>query len=218
MNQNGISLKAYRIFDLFILTLLACAVELINIIVLKKLFPAELFSLSLVIPLSLIAMQRWGLRAWMIPAAGGLAYCVANSGSFGSYVVYIVGNCFVLLNALWCRNEGKKRIEESTGMKIAFTATGFLVVEIGRTLLALIFEVGEQGFVPALTNSFRGFIVSDALNIVIGIIVVLIAGRQPGLFMDQLEYLKALQAEREKNKQISSGGYDEEGQDDEFDS
>lgn len=218
MNQNGITLKQYRTLDLFIFSIIACAIEFINITVLKKLFPAELFSLSLVIPLSLIVLQRWNMRAWIVPVLGGLVYCMANKGGFASYVTYILGNGFVLLNYLWYLKGKKKNIEETTGMKILFVFTGFIAVEIGRALIGAAFEASELGYVTALAYTFRGLIVSDALNFVIGTIIILIAGKQPGLFMDQLDYLKALEAEREKNKHISSGGYDEEGQDDEFDS
>ncbi len=212
MEQNGISLKAYRTLDVFIFTLLTCAAELINVLVLKKIFTAELFSLSITIVLALIAMERWNARAVYIAAAGGLAYCIANAGGFASFVTYIVGNCFVLVNLLWYKKVDKKTLESSTGLKILFTLSGFLFVEIGRCVTA--FLVGS--FDCTAWALFKGFIVADALNIVIGVIIVLIAGKQNGLFMDQLAYLKALQAEREKNERLSSGGYDEEEQNDQF--
>lgn len=210
--NNGISLKAYRMLDLFIFSLLTCAVELVNIIVLNRFFSAELFTLSLVIPMSLISIQRWGIRAWMVPAVGGVAYCVANGAAFGSYVVYVIGNCFVLLNLFWYMKTGKKAIQESTGLKIAFALTGFFITEVGRTLLAALLERDGRSFLAVSTEIFRTIIVTDALNIVIGTIIILIAGRQNGLFMDQLEYLKELQAEKDKNKkdEFTFGGYDEE--------
>ncbi len=216
MEQTGISLKAYRTLDVFIFTLLTCAAELINVLVLKKIFTSELFSLSITIVLALIALERWNAWAVFVAAAGGLAYCIVNAGGFGSYVTYIFGNCFVLLNLLWYVKVEKKTLETSTGLKILFTLSGFLAAEVGRTVISSFFEEGEMGLLPMLWGMFKGFVVSDALNIVIGVIIVLIAGKQDGLFMDQLAYLKAIQAEREKNERLSSGGYNEEQQNDQF--
>ena len=205
--NNGISLNTYRTIDLVLLSLITCAAELINLLVLKRVFPGELFTLSIVVPMSLIAMQRWNAPGGVVAVAGAIAYCTGNGGSFESYIVYTVGNAAVLICLLWYLKNGKKRIEESAGLQVLFTLGGFAAVEAGRTLAAFIFDRN-------IKSIFLTFIVSDSLNIVIGVIIVIIAARQKGLFTDQLSYLRAMAEERERNKQKSkfTGGYHGEEQ------
>ncbi|MBO7336464.1 MAG: hypothetical protein J6Z46_03865 [Lachnospiraceae bacterium] len=206
--NNGISLRTYRTVDLMLLTLITCAVEIINILILKKAFTSELFTLSIVVPMSLIAIQRWNVRGVAVAGLGAIAYCVANNGGTASLVAYIGGNCFVLFNLLWYRKGMKQKISESKGLQVLFTLTGFIAVEVGRTALGFIFEHN-------IKNIFLTYIVSDSLNIVLGIVIVLIAARQDHLFFDQAVYLRQIQEERERNKkQQSTGGYHEEEQED----
>lgn len=210
-SNNQISLGMYRGIDLFLLSLITCAAELINIIVLKRFFQGELFTLSIAVPMSLIAMQRWNAYGAIVAAASGLAYCVANNGAAQSYAAYILGNLFVLICLLWYLKGGKKKIEESKGLQFLFALSGFLAVEVGRTLVAFIFE-------KEILSIFLTYIVSDSLNIVIGIVIVMVAAAQKGLFTDQLGYLRAIAEEREQNrKHISTGGYYGEEQDEESD-
>ncbi len=85
---------------------------------------------------------------------------------------------------------------------------GLIGVEVGCSLLGFIFEHN-------IKNIFLTYIVSDSLNIVLGIVIVLIAARQDHLFFDQTVYLRQIQEERERNRKLqSTGGYHEEEQDD----
>lgn len=189
--QKSITLDQYRGIDLSIFFLLVCALELLNIFVFQKYFPEQLFCISIVLPISLLVMQRWNGWAVLIAAGGGIVFCIANKdASAASYLVYGVGNCFVLLNLFWYPLAGKKRFTENVGFRIAFVITGYLFMSIGRALLSVPFE---GNFI----DNLLAFLSGDALNAAIGLVILLIAGKQKGLFEDQLTYLRR---QRDENK------------------
>lgn len=201
--KKMITLEQYRGIDLSIFFLLVCGLELLNIFVFRNYFPNQVFCISLVLPLSLLVMQRWNGWAVLIAAAGGAAFCFANgTASPASYLVYIFGNCFVILNMLWYPITGKSRISERFGLKILFALTGYFFISFGRALVATAFEGN-------IFENLLSFLSADGLNAAIGLVVLLIAGKQPGLFEDQKTYIRRMRDEKQKEKERQSEKHEE---------
>jgi hypothetical protein len=110
-------------------------------------------------------------------------YCLINDGSWKGYIIYSIGNLFVASNLILIKYAGKENICRNTYILIAYMLCGYLSMNIGRTLISLIFSLD-------FTNQFLRYIFSDALNAVIGLIIILIARKQDGIFEDQMAYLK----------------------------
>lgn len=188
--NRSISIEQYRGIDISIFFLLTCALEILNIYIFNRFFSDQNFCISVVFPITLLVMQRWNAWAVLIAAGGGIAFCIGNGdASFASYLVYGVGNCFMMLNLFWYKAFDKKKISESALLKVLFAITGYLCMSLGRTVMSLIFEGSFIKNLPA-------FLSGDALNAAIGILIIIIAGRQNGLFEDQRAYLIRQAAER----------------------
>lgn len=183
-DKKTITVEQYRGIDISIFFLLTCALEIINVFIFKKYFPEQMFCISIVLPMSLLVMQRWNGWAVLIALGGGIASCVASGdASIANVAVYGIGNCFVVFNLFWYLAVGKKKIQGNIVLKILFTASGYLLICIGRTLVSLLFE-GQ------FIDNLLAFTAADGLNAIVGLVIILIAARQNGLFEDQIVYLK----------------------------
>ena len=208
-DNRQITLSQYRGIDVSIFFLIACAIEILNIFIFNKYYTDQNFCISVVLPLSLLVMQRWNAWGGLIAVGGGFAFCIANGdASAASYLVYCAGNCFVLLNLIWYAVLKKERFTESAGWRVLFTVTGYLFMTLGRALMSLPFEGG-------FFENYLAFLSGDALNAAVGIVVILIAAKQKGLFEDQVAYLKKQAEENKKNskKQEWIGEEDEREED-----
>jgi len=74
------------------------------------------------------------------------------------------------------------------------------LIEIGRSFVSSILK---ENFLKVLI----AFLGTDAISVLITILIVLIARKQNGLFEDQITYLKRIQAE--ENSSASLEVYDE---------
>jgi len=182
------SIKKYMTIDIIILTGIACALEAANVWIVG-IFKNELFTLSITVAVALIIMMRWKWPAVITAAAGGLVYCLSSFASFEQYLIYGAGNTAILLNLLFFKVINPREVCSSAWLSALFCITGFVSVLIGRTLFSLVavFDFANIILLAA----------SDALNIVMGLIIILIARRQKGLFENQLDYLKRNREETE---------------------
>lgn len=190
MNRQ-ITKKQYVIIDMLIFAIILCVLEAASRWALD-LFPRELFTISVVLPIALIAMMRHG--AWGIGLAmlGGAVYCIANNASIDVYIIYIFGNAFVAVNLLWFKKAGKDKLIQSTGLIVLYVIMGYVSMNLGRSIFALIF--GYPQFFATMVRYFT----TDALSAVMSIIIILIARRQDGVFEDQMVYLRRRAAEEEQ--------------------
>lgn len=182
--NNQLSLGKYRLFDLLVFTGLMVFFEY----VLVKVFPflSGIYSISLFLTIALIVLIRWGLWAAIPIIAGGITYCLANDGKLNHYLIYTIGNLFILLNALWFLM-GKNKIREGY-ITVSYVISGFILTELGRAIVAAILE---NNFLSA----FISFLGVDSLSAAIALVIILIMRKQNGLFEDQISYLKRVQAE-----------------------
>ena len=186
---KGISLRTYKLIDLAIFTALLIVFEFLGVYVIEKYNHPE-FCLSISLPLILICMMRWNGLAFFMPIVSGVVYCYSiKSATLDNYLIYTIGNMFVLINLVWFL-KGKEKIRNSLPLSIVYTVTGFLLVALGRTIVATI-----------LGNDFLGvligFLGAESINLVLAGFIIAIARLQNGLFIDQILYLKNIQKEEE---------------------
>ena len=186
-----ISKEQYVFIDLTILTLILCGLEWISRLALNA-FPRELYTISVVLPVALIAMMRHGAPGVLLAAAGGLVYSIVNGAAWDVYPIYILGNSLIALNLIWFVKPGKERVRQSTKLTVLYVISGYKLMNLGRGIFA--FLLGAR---PVLGTMVRYF-TTDALSAVMSVIIVLIARRQNGVFEDQMQYLRRLASEEEQ--------------------
>lgn len=186
--KKNISLQTYRMIDLLMLTGLLVIFELIASQALT--WFNENYYISLFFTMSLIVLMRW--NAWSIVTIfiGTVVYCWQNQGDFQNYVIYIVGNLFIVFNLLWFR-KGKHQFKKSY-IVLFYVLSGYFLVEIGRSLVALFFDAP---FFP----TFIAFLGTDLLNLLLALLSVFIVRKQDGVFEDQITYLKRVSEENKKD-------------------
>ena len=182
------SLKRYMCIDLFILGAILCGLEFLNSLALTY-FPGEVFTLSVVLPITLIVMMRWGAYGVLHAVVGGLVYCIFNQGGLSAYVIYTLGNACIALNLIWFKKIGKEAVRQSILYTVLFALSGYVAMNIGRAAFAATLEG-----MPFAALTVR-YLSVESLSTLIGVVVVLIARRQNGLFEDQKHYLLRIQEE-----------------------
>jgi len=194
MNQT-LSLNKYRLLDISFFTILMIAFEFLAVKGIR--WFSEVYSVSLLLGISLIVMMRWGIWSIITIIAGTLTYCLANGASWEQYLIYLIGNLFLLFNLFWFYK--KDQIGKGY-ITVCFVLSGYGLIEIGRSFVASILK---ENFLKVLI----AFLGTDAISVLITILIVLIARKQNGLFEDQITYLKRIQAE--ENSSASLEVYDE---------
>ncbi len=182
------SLKRYMCIDLSMLGAILCGLEILNSAALRF-FPGEVFTLSVVLPVTLIVMMRWGAYGLFHAVLGGLVYCICNRGGLHTYLIYMLGNACIAATLIWFRKIGKEAVRQSALNTVLFALTGYLAMNMGRAAVASALE--GISVLPLLIR----YLSVDTLSTVIGIVAVLVARRQNGLFEDQRQYLLRIQEE-----------------------
>lgn len=186
--KKNMSLGTYRFVDIFVFTVLMILFEFLA----TNFVDTSLYSVSLFIPLTLIVMMRWNIWSIIIIIASAITYVYANNGTSDNYLIYIIGDLFILFNLLWLIKY-KQNIKEKNYMCIIYVISGYFLVEVGRSIVSAC--LGYDFFKILL--SFLG---TDSLSVLVGLVVILIARKQNGLFEDQIEYLKRINAEENLNE------------------
>ncbi len=184
LNTNGrISYPQYRLADLMLFLLIMCACEVINILAVSKWFSGQLFSVSVMMLVSLLVLVRWNFWAAIFPATGGLITCLLlGAKGIEAYIVYIIGNSFILF-AWFLLKIGKEKLKKWYWL-LLYVFIGYLLVAFGRTVIALCFN---QDFVSCLV-SYLGY--GELLNFVFTFLVMFLLTRFNSMVVDQKQYLK----------------------------
>ena len=189
--KRQISKEQYVLIDMIILTLILCVLEWASRMALNV-FPREIATITIVLPIALIAMMRHGIVGVSLAGIGGLVYCIMNDASWDVYLIYILGNSFIIFNLLWFKKLGKESIRQKTGLIVLYVISGYVLMNLGRSMFALI--LGYKSFFSIMVRYFT----TDALSGVMSVIIILIARRQDGVFEDQMNYLERIAAEEEQ--------------------
>lgn len=187
--KKSISLSTYRFLDLAIFTFLMIVFEIIAIKGIN--WFSEVYCISLFLSISLIVLMRWGLWAIIPIISGALIFCYEIDGNFENYLVYVIGDLFILINMLWFI-KGRQKLK-NTYITICYVVSGYLLVQIGRSIVSAI--LGYPFF-----TTLVGFLGTDSLNCLLALIIIFIAKKQNGLFENQIEYLKRIDKEKKKEE------------------
>ena len=191
MRKNGsksISIKQYRLTDLFLFAVILTVFELILHFAMIAFGDNANFTFSPMVPLVLVVMMRWGWVSVFYAVGDGALFVLLKGGSWQSLLIYCVGNACIMLLLLYTRFVGKEKIRKSPYLSILFVVLGWVVTVLGRSAVAAI--IGNN-FVYVLTRQLF-----DIVSIIIGSIIVLIMRRLDGMFEDQKHYLRRVDDER----------------------
>lgn len=191
MRKNGsrlISFKQYKLTDLFLFAAILAGFELILHFAMVAFGDNANFTFSPMVPLVLLVMMRWGWVSVFYAVGDGALYVLLKGGNWQSFVIYCVGNAFIMLLLLFTRFVGKERIRKSAYLSISFVVLGWILTVLGRSAVAT--TVGGD-FVYALVQQLY-----DLVSMVIGVIIILIMRKLDGMFEDQKHYLRRFDDER----------------------
>jgi hypothetical protein len=193
-NTNGhITYKQYRLADLFIFMLIMVVCEIINLLAIKKWFPDMLFSISLMFTVSLIVLVRWNFLSAVFPIVDAVIFCWLNGAGTASYVIYIVGNLFILLTWFIFKLIPKEKLFSKWYLTLIYPIAAFILVCLGRAAVAACFgESFGETLVITLGN--------ESLNIVFAILALLVLRKFDGMLEDQKHYLLRVAKEKEEVK------------------
>lgn len=199
MRKNGsrlISLQQYRATDLFLFAVILIAFELILHFAFVELDGDYTF--SPLVPIVLLVMMRWGWPSVFYAVGDGILYCILNGGTWQHYIIYSVGNAFIMLLLLMTKFVGKERIAGKWYLSLLFTVAGWLAVVLGRSLVALCFG---NNFLTALFAHM-----SDLFSLAIAIVLILVFRKLDGMFEDQKHFLlRQKKAREEKTRREEQG-------------
>lgn len=206
MRKNGsrlISLRQYRLTDLFLFAVILVAFEL----VLHYAFIAYNgdFIFSPMVPMVLLVMMRWGWQSVFFAVGDGILYCLLNSGASGFqtyfYAIYGIGNAAIMLMLLMTKFMGKERIAGKWYFSALFVVLSWFAVVFGRSAVAACFGLG---FGKALLGNLV-----DLFSLGMALVIILVMRRLDGMFEDQKHYLRRLDNERKERMRRDTFG--EEG-------
>lgn len=199
-NINGVvSYNQYKLVDILLFMVIMAALEAVNVFAVKKWFAGQvmLFSISLMFTVSLIVLVRWNFFAALFTVAHGLIYCgllnIFGEVSFETYVIYSVGNSFLLLTWFLFKLIPKEKLFSKWYLTLIYPVVAFILVALGRTVVAVCFGYG-------FVDSLSGYVMPESLNIAFAAIALLILRRFNGMLEDQKTYLKRVAREKEEAK------------------
>ena len=206
MSKNGsriISFGRYRATDLLLFAVILVAFEVIMFFAYNTWFGEDSswyeptrYLFSLMIPITLLVMVRWGWYGVFFAVGDGLLYCLmwllklddVDSQTVLYYVLtYGIGNAFIILSYIMVKFMGYKRIASKWYFTALYAISGWVAVIAGRTAVAACL-----GY-----NLFTEFIYADLLSLFISIILLLVMRNLDGMMERQKDYLLRLDKERE---------------------
>lgn len=199
MRKNGyrlISYKQYRITDLCIFAGILLLAELTVHFAAVWLPGAALYTVSFMLPIVLAVMVRWGWPSVFFAIASAVLYCALNRGGLTSYLVYCIGNCFVMLMLLPLKFIGTDKIVAKWWRSMLFVLGGWMCVYLGRAVVwTICYAVSPVGGVTVYAG-FINFAMSDLVSLVMAAAVVLVLRRFDGMFENQKSFLSRIDKER----------------------
>lgn len=183
----------YKIFDLFIFTLIASAVEGINVyafnmfkINVNGYSFSQIYSLSFSCLLGMIAIFRWNAAGLVVaPVSGAVSVAVrlflGQSVTVNLWLAYTLGYLGLAICLLFFVKVKKEDMLKEKGLMIMYYFSGYIVVELLKSLC----QIGVADYWKLLVN----YIAFDLFNIVIGLLVFWVAIKQKSLVVDMNSYL-----------------------------
>lgn len=209
MRKNGsrlISIGQYRTTDLFVFALILAVAEILTVLSARWFPGGAFFTFSLMLPITLTVMMRWGWQSIFYAIGSGLITSALLSGRGINYACYIIGNACVALMLIPMYLIGKDKIRGKWWCAALFVLGGWLCVYLGRSAVWAIGYAISPSIGGSAIDGFAAFAAGDALSLVVAEIVVLVLRRLDGMFEDQKTYLKRLEAQRKEKMRIDQFG------------
>lgn len=211
MRKNGsrlISVKQYRATDLFVFALILAVSEVLSVLA-RKWFPAAAtYTFSLLVPIALTVMMRWGWQSVIYASACGLFKCLLAiySATWVDFLTQIIGNAFIALMLIPAKFIGKDKIRSKWWTSVLFYVGGWLCVYLGRSVVwTICYAISPVENLPAWAG-FVNFGVGELFSLVVGFVLVLVLRRIDGMFEDQITFLKRLDKERRDRLRVDQFG------------
>ena len=185
------SLNRYKTIDLLIFAVIVTVME-IAVRLALKISPNEIFTFSSTLAVTLIVMVRWGPWGLIHGALGGIVFALVNGAESKVILCYGIGNLGAALALLVSTRVPGEQLRRKWRYIILYTVAGYAGMCIGRAAVAAVLE-GNMSFFLYV----KGYAVQEALNGVITLVVLYIAGRQNGVFENQISYLRRIAKEEE---------------------
>ncbi|MCD8206919.1 MAG: hypothetical protein LUD72_03180 [Bacteroidales bacterium] len=187
---NRISYRQYKFFDTFIFLCFLVLFEVINIYAIERWFTRQLFSLSVMLLITLVFAFRWGWLSVIFPVADGVIYCLMEGLSWEYYIVYAIGNAFITFACLLFLAVPKTKWTSRWYLTFLYAIIGYVFLVVGRSVVALFFGGGFLSeFVANLQNEF--------FNLFFAATGLLVLRMFNPMLEDQKEYCKRVVKERE---------------------
>lgn len=197
MRKNGrlISLRQYKLTDLFFFAVVLAVSDLLVFCATKFWFKDVAdYYISFMLPIALTVIMRWGFWGVFYSVIDGIVLCTMQGGSWQSYIIYIIGNAFILAVLLLTKFLGKERIRTKWYFSLLYVFTGWVSVNFALTVAGVCF--GESFLTLAGRNFGLG--VYGALSFAMAVVTVMILRRLNGMFEDQKHYLLRQDKERKE--------------------
>ena len=184
------SFRKYQIIDLAIFTGLYLLLEFLISLAALNWFPEQPYIVSIMLPILLIVMMRWGPYAAILALISAPFYVLIYHGRDMQYLIFLFGNIGFMGLLGFLLPIGKKKVRDNILLTFAYVVLGFLLLEVFRGLGAMIFESASIAVIWQ-------FIWTDMLSLVFSLVVIFIVRFADGIFEDQKAYMFRKQRERD---------------------
>ena len=191
--MQNLTFKQYRNIDLSILSILLIISEAVTTVATNTWFASQPIAISTTLLFICIFMMRWNGYAAIAPLIGGIVFCIASGASPEHYLIYAGGNLLALLGLLWFRLFKKDDIRQGSFKLIFFTTSIYLLMQIGRWLVSLVFNGSIWNIV--------GYIASDIISLLFALLILFLLRSIDGMIEDQKTYLFRLERQRKEETQ-----------------
>lgn len=196
MRKNGsrlISLKQYRLTDLFLFAAILAIFDLLAHYVPILFGSNATFVFTLTVPITLLVMMRWGWPCVFFAVGDGILLALLNNPSlWQGYVSYGIGFGVITLLVIPLNLIGKQKIAGKWYLSALFVilAWGLMNVSVSLLQAACGYNVAE-----AFATNF-GVGTNGLVSLGAALIVILVMRRLDGMFEDQRHYLIRQDKER----------------------
>jgi len=197
--MKALTFKQYRTANIILLTLIFVIAESAVTLGANLWFRELPYVLSLAVLFVSLEMMRWHGYAAVAALAMGLALCAASGAAPTQYLIYCVGNLFMLFGLFFLKKAGRDKVRASALLSIGYVLIVFLLAQLGRWIVSLFFGADLRMLVQ--------FVTTDALSALFAVIAVLIVRNIEGVFEDQKSYLLRLEAERREEAGTREADY-----------
>lgn len=198
MRKNGsrlISLRQYRLTDLFIFAAILVVFDLLAYYAPKFMPNSAVFTFMLTVPMVVLVMIRWGWPSVFFAIGDGIAISLMyNANSWQSYVSFVCGNSCIMLLLIVIKFIGKQKITEKWYFSVLFVVSAWILSNLGTSCVQ---AICGYDFLTCLGGNF-GISVNGLMSLAIGVVLILILRKLDGMFEDQKHYLLRLDAERKE--------------------